>query len=277
MKKIVITGSSRGIGYGLAEAFLDLGCAVTVSCRHADVVSTAVDRLVAGQDEASVHGHPCDVTQLEQVEALWASAKARFGRVDIWINNAGIGHAMLPMWELPPDQMANVVDANVKGVIYGSRVAIRGMLDQGHGQLYNMLGHGSKGRVRDGMSIYGASKSAVGNLSKALISETQNTVVQVGTLSPGMVTTALLLERLNADPEMLERSRRIFNILTDHVETVTPWMAEKVLANDKSGANIEWLTSRKITWRFLTAPFTKREIFGETLEQQEEQETYEAH
>jgi NAD(P)-dependent dehydrogenase (short-subunit alcohol dehydrogenase family) len=275
MKKIVITGSSRGIGFGLADAFLGLGCAVTVSGRYPHSVGEAVERLKASHSDDAIHGFPCDVSRLEQVEDLWRSATTRFGGVDIWINNAGIGHAMLPLWELPPDETAAVVAANLNGVIYGSRVAIQGMIAQGQGQLYNMLGHGSKGRVRDGMSVYGATKAAVKNLSLAMIGETRDTPVQVGTLSPGMVTTALLMDRLDSDPQILERGRRIFNILTDHVETVCPWLAEKVLENDKSGCHIEWLTNKKITWRFLTAPFNRREIFGETEEQQEDGVRYE--
>jgi len=264
MKSIVITGSTRGIGYGLADAFLDAGCMVTISGRSQADVDSAIAQLNKAHGPDRLHGCPCDVTQLDQLEKLWESAKNRFGQIDIWINNAGIGHPLTPMWELPPERLSAVVDTNVTGVIFGSRVAIRGMLEQGHGQLYNMLGQGARGNARHGMSVYGSTKSAVYFLSKALVHETEGTPVQVGTLSPGMVMTDLLLDRLEEDPEILARSKRIFNILADRAETVCPWMVGKILTNKRSGVEINWLTRHKMLWRFITATFNKRDLFNET-------------
>jgi NAD(P)-dependent dehydrogenase (short-subunit alcohol dehydrogenase family) len=265
VKNIVITGSTRGIGCGLADAFLKLDCAVVINGRTQAGVDVALAQLSGEHGRGRVHGHPCDMAQLEQAEDLWNVAKATLGTVDIWINNAGIGHAMEPMWQLPPESVTGVVYANILGVIFGSRVAIRGMEEQGQGQVYNMLGHGAKGSIRDGMSVYGTTKAAVSYLSKALISEAKGTCVQIGTLSPGMVKTDLLVDRLKADPQTLAGNRRIFNIVTDRVETVAPWLAQRILANQKSGAHIRWLTTPKLMWRFLSAPIIKRDIFDEVL------------
>jgi NAD(P)-dependent dehydrogenase (short-subunit alcohol dehydrogenase family) len=121
MKTVVITGSTRGIGHGLADSFLSLGCQVVVSGR-------------------TLYGVPCDVTDTEQLQALWDVAKDRFGRIDIWINNAGVGHPINDIWDLPIDQIHRVVDTNIKGMIFGSKIAIRGMLEQGGGSLYIMEG-----------------------------------------------------------------------------------------------------------------------------------------
>lgn len=262
MKNVVITGSTRGIGYGLADAFLDLGCKVVVNGRTPASVEKACQQLSQKHGPNHLHGRAADMADLAQVEALWDTAVTHFGQVDIWINNAGLGHDMLPMWELPPERVKTIVDSNILGLMYGSRVAIRGMLAQGHGQLYNMEGAGSNGHVRNGMSVYATSKAAVHLFSQALIQETEGTAVQVGTLSPGMVITDLLLDPMNADPEIYQRSQRIFNILSDRVETVTPFLAQKILENDKSGAKIQWLTRPKMIWRFLYAPFSKRNPFG---------------
>jgi len=125
-----------------------------------------------------------------------------------------------------------------------------------------MEGFGSNGQTRPGMSIYGTSKAAVHYFSKSLIEETKDTPVLVGTLSPGMVFTDLLLDPLQADPAVRRRSERIFNILADTVDTVTPWLVEQILANQQHGRAIQWLTTRKIIWRFLTAPFSKRDLFA---------------
>jgi NAD(P)-dependent dehydrogenase (short-subunit alcohol dehydrogenase family) len=263
MKTIVITGSTRGIGYGLADAFLDLGCHVVINGRSPASVEKACQQLATQHSPDHLYGCAADMADLAQVEALWATAVAQFGQVDIWINNAGLGHDMLPMWQLPPERIKTIVDSNILGLMYGARVAIRGMLAQGHGQLYNMEGAGSNGHVRNGMSVYATSKAAVHLFSQALIQETEGTAVQVGTLSPGMVITDLLLDPMNTDPDIFARSQRIFNILSDRVETVTPFLAQKMLENDKSGAKIQWLTRPKMIWRFLSAPFSKRNPFGD--------------
>ena len=94
-------------------------------------------------------------------------------------------------------------------------------------------------------------------------SEVSNTPVKVGRLSPGIVITEFITDQYADDPDGLESAKRIFNILGDRVETVTPWLADNVLANDKNGAAIEWLTRVKITKRFLTANFNKRDLFAE--------------
>lgn len=265
MKQIVITGSTRGIGYGLADAFLERGCRVMISGRTQASVDKAVNQLAETHGSEKLTGQPCDVVQLDQVETLWQRAVEHFGQVDIWINNSGVGHPMLPMWELPSEDLVDVVNTNITGTLYGSRVAIRGMLAQGHGQLYNMMGYGSNGSTRVGMAVYGTSKSAVKYLTDILVKETRGTPVQVGSLSPGMVTTDLLVDQLKADPEMFERSKRVFSILSDRVEAVTPWLADKVLANEKSDTHIRYLSTPKIMWRFLSSPFIKRDPFGGTL------------
>lgn len=263
MKRIVITGSTRGIGFGLADAFLARGAALTISGRSQQSVDAALEKLSARYDPDRLLGQPCDVTDLEEVRALWQAAVDRFGAVDIWINNAGIGHPLLPPWELSPQQVEAVIDTNVLGSLHGARVAIQGMLQQGEGQLYNMEGFGSKGRTQEGMSIYGTSKAAIKYLTKALIAETEGTPVQVGSISPGMLITDLIMDQFDSSPGRFEEARGVFNILADRVEDVTPWLAERVLENDKHGTHIAWLTTPRIMWRFMKAPFSKRDLFAE--------------
>lgn len=262
MKSIVITGSSRGIGYGLADEFLKRGCSVTINGRARDRLDEALQSLVHQHGADRVAGEPGDVTRLEDNQALWSAAVAAFGRVDIWINNAGLGHPMLRIWEMPAEMVHQVVDINLKGLIFGSQVAICGMLAQGGGHVYNMEGFGSNGRVRAGLSLYGATKSAVRFLSRSLTQETQGTPVKVSTLSPGIVITELLTDPFKDDPAGLEQAKKVFNTLGDKVETVTPWLADKVLSNDKSGAAINYLTTGKIITRFAMAPFNKRDLFS---------------
>jgi NAD(P)-dependent dehydrogenase (short-subunit alcohol dehydrogenase family) len=261
MKTVVITGSTRGIGYGLADSFLALGCAVTISGRTLASVEKAVAELVAQHEADRVLGHPCDVTDLEQVQALWDAAKARWSKIDIWINNAGIGHSQMDFCELSPEQIKAVVDTNLVGAMYGAKVALGGMLDQGFGSFYNMEGLGSDDRMVRGLALYGCTKAGLRYLTQSWVQETRGTPVLVGALRPGMVMTDLVTRQYEERPEDWKHDKRIFNILADRVETVTPWLARKVLANKKNGVRITWLTRRKVIGRFLAAPFRRRNLF----------------
>ena len=169
---------------------------------------------------------------------------------------------MMKIWEIPIETVQEIVDINVKGLIIGSQTAVQGMLEQGFGHLYNMEGFGSNGRKQVGLSVYGTTKAAVHYFSNALTTETSETPVKVSTLSPGMVITDLILEQYEDDPQGLEDAKKIFNTLADKVETVTPWLVDKILSNDKSGAKINWLTPTKLLTRFATARFNHRDLFS---------------
>jgi NAD(P)-dependent dehydrogenase (short-subunit alcohol dehydrogenase family) len=260
VKNIVITGSSRGIGYGLASAFLARGCRVMVSGRSQDSVDRAVVLLSAQYSAEQIQGCCCDVSRPEQVQGLWNRAFNTFGGVDIWINNAGVNHPVKALWDLPAQTLQSVISTNLLGLAYGSQVAVKGMLAQGYGHLYNMEGHGSGGQILQGMTGYGTSKSGVRYLTKALIQETRHTVVKVSTLSPGMVVTGLVADQYRDDPAGLERIKVIFNLFGDSVDTVAPWLAHRVLENDRSGATIVWFTWTKMLWRLATA-YQPRDLF----------------
>ena len=234
---------------------------MTVNGRSAHSVNQAIEKLSQQHGSDRLAGQAGDVTEVADHEALWQTAVSNFGSADIWINNAGVGHPMLNVWELPPETINRVIDIDLKGVIWGSQVAIKNMIQQGHGHLYNMEGFGSNGRIRAGISVYGSSKRALRFLTRSLTAETKDTPVNVSRLSPGIVITDFLSEQYEDDPAGFEQAKRIFNILGDKVETVTPWLVEKVLTNDKSGASFEWLTPGKVAWRFMTARFNKRDLY----------------
>lgn len=261
VKIIVITGSTRGIGYGLADSFLALGCAVVVSGRKDETVEKAVGELSARYEADRVFGQPCDVTDYGQVEALWDTARTRFGRIDIWINNAGIGHPQVNFWELPAERIGAVLRTNLLGAMYGSKVALQGMLNQGFGAIYNLEGLGSSGPRVQGTSVYATSKAGLRSFDETLAQETRGTPVIVGALRPGMVITDLVTKPYEGRPDEWERAKRIFNIIADRVETVTPWLARRVLDNTKNGARISWSSTWKVMARFATAPFRKRDLF----------------
>lgn len=264
MKTIVITGSSKGIGLGLAECFLKSGHQVVLNGRREEPLENALSKLAKHYPKELIAGKTGDVGVYQQVAQLWDYAAARFGTVDIWINNAGIGQSQAPFWEVEPELIQDLIQTNLTGAMYGAQVALAGFQGQGRGAFYNMEGLGSDGRRVEGLTVYGTTKRALNYLTESLAGEVEGTDIIVGAISPGMVMTDLNLERFRDRPrEEWENARRVFNILADRVETVTPYLAEKVLQNRKNGARIQWLTRGKVLWRFLSAGFSKRDLFQE--------------
>ncbi|MDH4022930.1 MAG: SDR family oxidoreductase [Gammaproteobacteria bacterium] len=260
---VVITGSTRGIGLGMAREFLRRGHDVVVSSRGSAAVERAVAELRAEFTDREVVGKVCDVADYAQVQSLWDAAVAGLGSVDIWVNNAGRDGVKVPFFMLPPDDYVKTVNTNLIGLMNCNRVVIPGMYRQGAGMLWNMEGFGSNGAVRPAISVYGATKYALRYFTKAMILELKKTPVKVGYLSPGIVVTDLLVPPPERRDQNWERSKKILNILADTVETVTPFLVDGMLrAHGRHGAAVRWLTGPKVQWRFFSNMFRKRDVFG---------------
>jgi NAD(P)-dependent dehydrogenase (short-subunit alcohol dehydrogenase family) len=260
LANIVITGSTRGIGLGLAKAFRALGHNVVISSRGNPAVDKAVAEVEAAPGSGEVVGIACDVGSETAVQALWNGATKALGRVDIWINNAGLSGPRKHVSEMTRADVEPVINTNIWGMIWGTQIPYRGMLAQGGGKIFNFEGFGSDGMSAPGLSVYGATKRALTYLTKSVNKEIKGSPVLLGTISPGIVVTDLLDEAKDADPAQWERTKKFYNILADRVETVAPYIADKVLAADKPGTAIKWLTQGKAFGRFATAWFTKRKV-----------------
>jgi len=261
-KSVVITGSTRGIGYSLAAAFLERDCAVMISGRTAAAVNEAVSKLGKRYSKDLTYGCACDVTDFIQVQKLWEMAQAQFGRIDIWINNAGTAVPMMKFWEITPKQYDEVVVTNIIGTMYGIKVALTGMLAQGEGALYNLEGFGAKGRGMLGMTLYGSTKASVHFIDRSLAMEIEGTPVITGAVAPGMVITDMITRQFIGREAELEKSKRILNIIGERAETVAPVLVEKILKNKKNGVTITYSSSIRMMSKFLTAPFKKRDLFS---------------
>jgi NAD(P)-dependent dehydrogenase (short-subunit alcohol dehydrogenase family) len=232
-----------------------------VTGRTREAVDATVSALAGAGGE--VFGHACDVRSLESVQSVWDAAIAQLGNVDIWINNAGVATPRRLLADLDAESIRSTVDTNLTGSIWGARVALAGMLEQGHGDIYFFEGFGSNDMTQPGISVYGATKRALTYFTKSLAKEYAHTPVRIGSLSPGMVITELMMETSRQeDAERWESTKRILNILADRVETVTPWLVEQVLANQKNGVHIRWLTRWKSLYRFLSPAYRKRDLFA---------------
>jgi len=261
-RSIVITGSTRGIGFNLAGAFLERGCEVTISGHTQATVDEALVALGAKYSDERIFGIICDVTNYQQVQSLWEASKNHFGRIDIWINNAGTASPRMNFWDLPPDKYDEVVRSNVIGTMYGIKVALSGMLAQGYGALYNMEGFGARGRGMQGMTLYGSTKASVHFINKSLAQEVAGTPVITGAIAPGMVITDLITRQYVGREAELEKAKPILNIIAERPETVAPVLADKILHNQKNGITITFASPARIMLKFFSASFKKRDLFS---------------
>jgi len=187
-KTYVITGASSGIGRGVALQLAADGANVVLAARR-----TAVLEEVAAQARAA-GGTPLvvttDVSDVDQVQSLAQQAVARFGRIDVWINNAAVG-AIGPFWDIPVDDQARLIDINLKGVIYGSHAALHQFRAQGSGTLIN-IGSVDSEVPHAYQASYSASKAAVLSLGRTLNEELRlsgNKNITVATVMPWAVDT----------------------------------------------------------------------------------------
>jgi NAD(P)-dependent dehydrogenase (short-subunit alcohol dehydrogenase family) len=259
-KVVVITGSSRGIGFGLAERFLEAGCAVMLNGSTAAFTASAFDLLL--QYGAMVAGHAADASLPGGVELLCDAAERQFDRIDIWINNAGIVHRQVPAWQLGREGVDRVLALNIGGVVHGTIIPFRRMRERGSGLILNMEGIGSNGFMLDGMAVYGTSKSALTYFTRSFAREVGDSPVRVGTMSPGMVVTDMLLQSVAGDSEESARRRKFFNVMADRVDEVTSYLCREVLETQERSPRIVWLTKRGMLSRVLLAPFRRRDLFS---------------
>ena len=125
-----------------------------------------------------------------------------------------------------------------------------------------MEGFGSDGRMMPKMTIYGTSKAALRYFTRSMAKEAEGTPVQIGALSPGMVVTDFILNSMEkGDPEEIERTKNIFNILGEKVETVAPFLVKGILRSTRNNDKIFYLNGRKVMWKFLKSNFKKNNYF----------------
>ena len=265
MKTIAITGSTRGIGLGLAREFLKLGCNVIVCGRGEAGVRKAHEELSQIADSSRFLAQTCDVTSYEDVQNLWNNGVEQFGKIDVFINNAGTTTRPVKFHEIPFEEFEKTIDVKLLGCFYATHIAINGMLEQSNGgQIYFMEGMGGKDEVQEGMTTLGATNRAIVYMVKSLVKEYKDSTLLFCRIRPGINITEHLLKGVKyMDKERWEKSKKILNILGDKPETTTPYLAEKILENRKNGGLIAWLSTPEITKRFLTAPFNKRDLMSE--------------
>ena len=267
-KTVVITGGTRGIGLGMAKEFLSRGNNVVITGTSEESVSRGLKDI---GDNSNVIGVPCLVENTDSIEMVWDKAIERFSIVDLWINNAGAATSRNGLEELSYDEITRTIDTNLTGTILATRIVSSRMLKQGSGQIYMFEGFGSNGQLQKGISVYGSTKRALRYFTAAAANEFKDTPIVIGSISPGIVTTDLLLRSSKSSEKDWEKAKKVLNVLADRAEVVTPWLVDEVLKNNKNGAKIAWLTTIKVLGRLIFGRlFCKKQVIDDWEREQAE-------
>lgn len=186
-KVAIVTGGTKGIGRGIAEALIREGVKVCISARRSSEIeeaSAALNKLGGGK----AIGFVCDVREHVQVKSLFERTNVALGGVDILVNNAGIG-IFAPVEEMSPEDFRAILETNVFGVFYCCHEAIPLMKARGGGYIINISSlAGANPHPR--MAAYNASKFGLNGFSEALMQEVRHDGIKVSYIMPGSVNTA---------------------------------------------------------------------------------------
>lgn len=207
-KVVIITGASSGLGEATAQRLAERGAKLVLAARREDRLKSLTEELTA--KGAEVTWQVTDVTDSQQVESLAALAKKTFGRIDVLINNAGL-MPLAPLDALKVDEWEQMIDVNIKGVLYGIAAVLPTMREQHSGHVINLssvAGH----KVFPGGAVYCATKYAVKALSEGLRMEAGDEIRSTN-ISPGAIATELT--STITDPTAAEAAEELYKVAID--------------------------------------------------------------
>ena len=222
-KVVVITAAAgTGIGGAAARRCLEEGATLAVSDAHAARLAATAADLAAEYGVGRVWSQPCDVTAQDQVDALIDGAVARFGRIDVMINNAGLG-GTASVLDMTDDQWARVLDVTLTGTFRCTRAALRKMVDQGGGGAVvnnaSVLGW----RAQPGQAHYAAAKAGVMALTRCAAMDVAEYGIRVNAVSPSLAMHPFLA-KVMAQEELDEMvTREAFG------RSAQPWEVASVI------------------------------------------------
>jgi NAD(P)-dependent dehydrogenase (short-subunit alcohol dehydrogenase family) len=194
-KVAVITGGSSGMGFATAEQFVREGAYVYITGRREKELDAAVAKI--GKNIAAVQG---DVSNLKDLDRLYAKIAEHKGRVDIVFANAGIGNQMAPLGSITEEQIDRTFNVNVRGLIFTVQKALP-LMQEGASIILNASSASIKGV--GSLSVYAASKAAVRSLARSWTTDLKDRSIRVNTISPGYTETSIF-ETLDWTKEQFE-------------------------------------------------------------------------
>jgi 3-hydroxybutyrate dehydrogenase len=191
-KTALVTGSTSGIGLGIAQALAEAGANIVLN-GYGDAPAALAAITATGAN--AIH-HPADMRRPDEIAAMVAAAGERFGGVDILVNNAGIQH-VAPVEDFPPEQWDAILAINLSSSFHTIRHALPGMRARNWGRIVNIASaHGLVGSA--GKSAYVAAKHGLIGLTKVTALETARTGITCNAVCPGFVLTPLVAQQIAA-------------------------------------------------------------------------------
>ena len=208
-KVVLITGASSGIGRSCTRAFAEKGARLILAARRYERLEDLAVELnrKLGED---IFFFVLDVRDQPAVERAVTELPAGWRDIDVLVNNAGLSRGLDKLHEGKLEDWEEMIDTNIKGLLYVSRAVIPGMVKRGEGHIIN-IGSIAGYEVYPGGNVYCATKFAVRALSKALRLDLNGTNIRVSEVSPGMVETEFSLVRFRGDKE---RAAKVYQGLT---------------------------------------------------------------
>lgn len=205
----VVTGGSRGIGLGIATTLAELGATVILTGRDETRVREGANELTSRG--LVCEGVACNLTDLASVTELGGHLREKHGRVDILINNAGVGGPASLLHELNPDDWDVIFDTNVRGVFYMLRIVVPLMISTGGGHIVNISSLAGKNPLPRG-AAYASSKWALNGLSYSVAEELRSHNIRVSVVCPGSVDTEFS-PHPGKDPDRMLRPEDVAHVV----------------------------------------------------------------
>jgi len=226
-KIVIVTGAGSGIGAATAQYFANHGAQVIVSDYKEEKAQKTVDTIANNGGKATVI--KANVTNFEEVENLVENTVKQFGRIDVIVNNAGIGpRQMSKTADYTLNDWDNVIAVNQTGVFYCMKLALQQMVKQGHGNIVNIASLAGLKASPNNLS-YSASKFAVVGMTKSAAMEYASKNIRINAVCPGYTESALLDKLLSARPDMDDILKKTIPMKrygqADEIAEAVAWLA----------------------------------------------------
>ncbi|TPN89177.1 SDR family NAD(P)-dependent oxidoreductase [Aquimarina algicola] len=226
-KVVIVTGAGSGIGAAIAKHFAKHNAKVIVSDYNAEKARNTINEIKANQGEATLI--LADVTKYEDIENLISKTVSVYGRLDIMVNNAGVGPKnVVRTADYTLEDWHNVIAVNQTGVFYGMQLALKQMLLQGEGNIVNIASLAGLKASRNNIS-YSASKFAVVGMTKSAALEYATKNIRVNAICPGYTESPLLDKLLATHSEMDQRLKSVIPMkrygYPDEIAEAVVWIA----------------------------------------------------